>query len=55
MKNTLFDNGLLDDDKIISTLHKAIADYQDGNILDVMDELQKIINAIKKYEKYQIL
>lgn len=55
MKNTLFDNGLLDDDKIISILHKAITDYQDGNVLDVMDELQKIINAIKKYEKYQIL
>lgn len=55
MKIKYYDHGVLNDEAIISTLEQAIKDYQNGEIIDVMDDLQKIINAIKKYEKYEII
>lgn len=50
-----YENGVLNDEAIISALEQDIKDYQNGEIIDVMDDLQKIINAIKKYEKYEII
>ena len=49
-----FENGELNDREILDGLRRAEDSYKNGNVLDTMDELQKIINAIKKYEKHEI-
>lgn len=53
MKNKYFENGELKDEQIYNALLQAADTYKKGDILDVWDELQKIINAIKKYEQYE--
>jgi hypothetical protein len=52
MKNKYFENGELKDNEICTALIKAEKDFKNGEILEVMDELQKIINAIKKFERF---
>lgn len=52
MKNTFFEKGELQDEKIIAALKKAAEDYENGEICEVRDLLADIVNAIDEFAAY---
>lgn len=45
-----FKHGELQDKKIVTALHKAAEDYENGEIIEVKDVLIDIINAITDFD-----
>ena len=45
-----FKKGQLEDKKIVAALHKAAENYENGEIIEVRDLLQEIVNAIDEFE-----
>lgn len=43
-------NGELEDQKIVAALRKAADDYENGEIIEVRDLLQDIVDAIDEFE-----
>ena len=43
-------NGELEDKKIVDALRKAADDYENGEIIEVRDLLQDIVDAINEFE-----
>lgn len=48
-----FKKGELQDKQIVAALHRAAEDYENGEIIEVKDELIDIINAITDFENHQ--
>lgn len=46
-----FNGTELDDTKIIETLSKVASMYNNGEVMEVRDELVAIVNAIDEFEK----
>lgn len=46
-----YENGNLEDEKIIVALHQAAEDYKNGELMEVRDLLLDIVNAIDAFEK----
>ena len=50
MEHTFYKRGELKDREIISALHQAAKDYENGEIAEVKDVLIDIINSINEFE-----
>lgn len=43
-------NGKLEDKKIVNALREAVGAYEDGELIEVRDLLQDIVDAIDEFE-----
>lgn len=50
MQMTFYKNGKLKDKKIESALRQAADDYENGELIEVRDLLQDIVDAINEFE-----
>lgn len=50
MKMKYFEKDKLDDEKIIADLRQAAIDYENGEIIEVRDNLLDIIQAINEFD-----
>lgn len=46
-----YKNGVLQDTKIIEALKQAVVDYENGELIEVRDLLEEIINAIDEFSE----
>ena len=49
MENRFYKNGKLKDNEIVMALSNAADDYENGEIMEVRDLLEEIIQAIDKW------
>ena len=50
MESRFYKNGELEDKEIVAALRKAADDYENGEIIEVRDLLQDIVDDINEFE-----